>query len=357
MYLDVEELRDKAERGGSTEELELAVYLLQENKKQNDVDYQREAVNLLKGLVQNRQPLAEAQYYLAECYGSGMEGLDINHDQALNLYVQASKQNHPEATFRAAKCYEYGIGTRKDKNRATKFYRKAAALGEPLSMHKLALILLGEKEKNPKTYKEGFTWLKRAAMLETPDPESVYHLASQYEPNKSRFVIPDERYAFELYMKAAELGSGAAQYRVGECYDYGLLYQQPDPHKAFEWYSKAALLGYSEAEFAMSGWYLTGSDFLEQDDNEAYIWAKKAADKEFPKAEYVVGEYSEKGIGVEKSLDEAIKWYIRAAAHGNKKARNRLAELKEEGTEIKAFIEKSANTKKKLSNKAECVVQ
>ena len=52
-------------------------------------------------------------------------------------YVQASKQNHAAATYRAAVCYELGAGPRKDYARAVQFYRKAAALGDTGGMYKL----------------------------------------------------------------------------------------------------------------------------------------------------------------------------------------------------------------------------
>ena len=65
---------------------------------------------------------------------------------------------------------------------------------------------------------------------------------------------------------------------------------------------------------ALSGWYLTGSEgILDQSDTEAYLWARKAADKGLAKAEYAIGYYSEIGIGVKLDIDEARRWYMRAA--------------------------------------------
>lgn len=70
-----------------------------------------------------------------------------------------------------------------------------------------------------------------------------------------------------------------------------------------------------EAQLALSGWYLTGSDgVIQQSDTEAYLWARKAAEKGLAKAEYALGYFTEVGIGVPANLDEAKRWYYKAAS-------------------------------------------
>jgi len=70
----------------------------------------------------DKTPYPEAQFFLAECYGNGSLGLQIDHEKAFNYYLQASKLNHAPSTYRAAVCYEHGGGTRKDFQRAGKHY-------------------------------------------------------------------------------------------------------------------------------------------------------------------------------------------------------------------------------------------
>jgi len=70
-----------------------------------------------------------------------------------------------------------------------------------------------------------------------------------------------------------------------------------------------------ESALALSGWYLTGADgVILQSDTEAYLWARKAAEKGLGNAEYALGYYTEVGIGVVASLDEAKRWYYKAAS-------------------------------------------
>ena len=92
---------------------------------------------------------------------------------------------------------------------------------------------------------------------------------------------------------------------------------------------QAAKKGNPEAELALSGWYLTGAEgILGQSDTEAYLWARKSADRGFAKAEYAVGYYSEVGVGVKQDLTEAARWYQRAAGQGNRRAQDRLNDVK-----------------------------
>lgn len=130
-------------------------------------------------------------------------------------------------------------------------------------------------------------------------------------------------------MKGAYLGHPAAQYKLGSCYEYGTLGCVVDPRKSIAWYSRAAEQGDPEGELALSGWYLTGAEgILPQSDQEAFLWAQKAAQKGLAKAEFAVGYYVETGIGTAKDVQEAKKWYLRAAEQGQKRAMARLAELK-----------------------------
>ncbi|KAI8925311.1 hypothetical protein BC831DRAFT_461519 [Entophlyctis helioformis] len=278
----------------------------------------------------------EALFLLADCYGSGALGLAIDHDRAFNLYAQSAKQNHPGATYRAAVSYEVGAGTKRDAPRAIQFYRKAAALGDTAAMFKLGMILLHGLLGQPQNAREGVTLLKRAAsQADETTPHALHELASLYEgnvPNLTNVVIPDPAYAYELFLQSAKLGYAPSQTKLGLAHEYGHLGLAVEPRRSIAWYSKAAEQGDPEAELALSGWYLTGStegsaEVLRQSDQEAYLWARKAADKGLAKAEYAVGYFLENGVGIRADVDEARRWYMRAAAQSNKRAIQRLTEL------------------------------
>ncbi|KAI8081787.1 uncharacterized protein BX664DRAFT_238124, partial [Halteromyces radiatus] len=275
----------------------------------------------------------EALFYLADCYGSGKLGLVVDVDKAFSLYLQGSKQSHPACTYRVAVCYEVGAGTKKDNAHAIQFFRKAANLGDGRAMYKLSMILLRGTLGQPRNPREGMSWLERAATQADEDhPQPIHDLGVAFEKEGIPSVIPDPNYARDLFTRAALYGYAPSQFKLGLAYENGFLHCPIDPRRSIAWYSKAAEQGDLESELALSGWYLTGAEgVLQQSDAEAYLWARKAADRGYAKAEYAVGYYTETGVGVKQSLDDARKWYMRAAAQNNRRAMQRLAELKKHG--------------------------
>ncbi|KAG2198753.1 hypothetical protein INT47_010539 [Mucor saturninus] len=290
-----------------------------------------EAIKIIKKLTAHKISYADAQFFLANCYGGGLHDLKADPDKAFSLYLQGSKQNHPESCYRAAVCYELGMGTKRDYRYAMQYYRKAANLTDPSGMYKLGLILLNGLIGQSKNPREAISWFLRAAQNADQDhPQPLHELALAYEQEEDPIssVIPDINYARELYTQAAQLGYAPSQYKLGLAYENGLLNCPIDPRRSIAWYSRAAEQNDSNAEIALSGWYLTGADnVLIQNDKEAYLWARKAADRGLAKAEYAVGYYNETGVGVVHNLDEAKLWYQRASKHGDEKATQRLQTL------------------------------
>ena len=301
-------LIDAAKRIGSDAKDQRAV------KKYRDLLIQ-EALRVVKRLATQGEPHDEAQFFLANCYGTGMLGLQVDHEKAYHLYLQAAKQNHAAATYRVAVCNEIGAGTRKEPPRAAAFYRKAASLGDTAAMYKLGMILLQGSLGEARNGREAFNWLRRAAeQADEENPHALHELALLHEAPGGQVVPHDPLQAKEYYSRAAYLGYTQSQHKLGQCYEFGTLGCPVDPRRSIAWYTKAAEKGNAEAELALSGWYLTGSEgVLKQSDSEAYLWARRAANKGLAKAEYAVGYYAEVGIGVKQDIEFAKRWYMRAA--------------------------------------------
>lgn len=286
----------------------------------------KEAIKMLKKLANadsmlQRVSPPDAQFKLAELYGRGLYEMPIDHAAAFSLYLQASKQMHPMATYRTAVCYEVGAGCRLDFTRAVIFYRKAALLGVGLAMHKLALILLYGKLGHPRNLKQGMTWLKRAAnQADAQHPEAFHDLAQCYERQRGcPVVIPDERYALELYSRAAEYGFPSSQYRLGIAYEFGHLGLAVNLEESINFYGKAAEQGHPEAQLALSNLCLVGAGLV-QSNCDAYLWAKRAADQHHPRGLYVLGCYYEEGVGIPQDLEKAKELYEAAKKTGSEQA-------------------------------------
>jgi len=91
---------------------------------------------------------------------------------------------------------------------------------------------------------------------------------------------------------------------------------------------------------------------LKQSDSEAYLWARRAANKGLSKAEYAVGYYAEVGIGIKQDIEFAKRWYMRSAAQGNKRAMNRLTEMKRMGSRRAGVVARPT----RQQAKDECVI-
>ncbi|KAM3541707.1 hypothetical protein ARSEF1564_005396 [Beauveria bassiana] len=298
--------------------------------------YLMDAHKVLKKLASNQN--AEAMFTLADGLGKGLYSGEPDTKEAFTLYQSAAKLGHAAAAYRTAVCceigHEEGGGTRRDPLKAIQWYKRAATLGDPPAMYKMGMVtlkgLLGQN-KNPR---EAVGWLKRAAeRADANNPHALHELGLLYEsaqPND--LLVRDEGYALSLFQQASDLGYKFSQFRLGCAYEYGQLGCPVNPRLSIVWYSRAAMQEEHQAELALSGWYLTGSEgVLNQSDTEAYLWARKAATAGMAKAEFAMGYFTEVGIGIPPNLEDAKRWYWRAAAQEFPKARERLEELKKVG--------------------------
>ncbi len=121
----------------------------------------------------------DATFYLADCYGMGRLGLDVDAREAYSLYQAAAKAGHAAAAYRVAVCcemgHEGGGGTRRDALKAIQWYKRAAGLGDTPAMYKMGIILLKGllgQQRNPH---EAVVWLKRAAERADEDNPHALH--------------------------------------------------------------------------------------------------------------------------------------------------------------------------------------
>ncbi|CRG86327.1 Chitin synthase regulatory factor 3 [Talaromyces islandicus] len=327
-------------------------------RAKNRDKYVNDAYKIVKRLVHDGFP--DAMFYMADSYGHGGLGLQADPKEAFNLYQSAAKVGHAEAAYRTAVCCEIGQedggGTRRDAVKAVQWYQRAAKLGNTPAMYKMGILLLKGllgQQKNPR---EAVTWLKQAAdRADEENPHALHELGLLFEGQNPDFAQRDDQYSRQLFTQAAELGYKFSQYRLGMAYEYGYMGLPVDARMSIIWYTRAAAQGEHQSELALSGWYLTGADnILQQSDTEAYLWARKAASAGLSKAEYAMGYFTEVGIGVPSNLDDAKRWYWRAASQNFNKARERLEELKKGSARMqKTRLSRSAVTQQ---NPNDCVL-
>lgn len=262
---------------------EFAIFMVQASRDsattEERTELLRESRQILQKLSDRAYPFA--QYYLGDGYSSGLfnKGKE-DWERAFPLFVAASKHGHAEAGYRAALCYEFGWGCRKDYSKAVQFYRAAASKNHPGAAGRLGRACMTGDMGLGNRAREGARWLKRAA--ESADAQynsAPYELGVLHEHGYGNDIFKDEAYAAQLFTQSADLGHPEAGLRMGQAYEHGLLSCPRDPALSVHFYNCAAQAGQPEAMMALCAWYFVGAEpVLEKDENEAYEWAKRAAE-------------------------------------------------------------------------------
>ena len=96
---------------------------------------------------------------------------------------------------------------------------------------------------------------------------------------------------------------------------------------ALHWYQKAAYAGSALGQYYLGILYFEGWNGEKPDKKRGLAWLYKAANSCEPWAMFYIGNCYRRGDGVEENLNEAIRWYKKAAEYGDEDASNVLKEL------------------------------
>ena len=132
---------------------------------------------------------------------------------------------------------------------------------------------------------------------------------------------------------AAERGDAAAQFLLGEAYDFGLLDLSVDHAQAAAWYRKAAAAGIARAQFNLGSSFLKGEGVV-RDAAEAARLYRLAADQGLPEAIFNLGVCYHAGEGVVQDAAEAARLFRLAADQGLTDAIYNLGVLYRDGTGV-----------------------
>lgn len=267
---------------------------------------------------------ADAQYLLGDVCASGALG-KVDNKEAFTLFQAAAKHGHIESAYRTAYCFEEGLGTTRDSRKALDFLKFAASRNHPSAMYKLGLYSFYGRMGLPtdvNTKQNGIKWLSRAAARANElTCAAPYELAKIYQNGFLDIIIPDEKYATELYIQAATLGHAPSSTILGQVYETGNDTIPQDTSLSVHYYTQAALKGDPAAMLGLCAWYLLGAEpAFTKDENEAFQWALRAATAGLPKAQFTLGYFYEKGKGCEPNIDSAWKWYEKAAKNKDHRA-------------------------------------
>lgn len=138
-------------------------------------------------------------------------------------------------------------------------------------------------ERIDKKYEKAFDLFSKAAQMGSTKAKSG--LAHMYMYGYG--VEEDEKKAYAMSLETAKLGDAFGQCNLGEMYYYGISVEE-DKSKAADWYWKSAVQGFARAQARLGNMYLIGAG-LNKDLKEAKKWIDLAVEQEDAEGECYLG--------------------------------------------------------------------
>jgi len=269
----------------------------------------------------------QAQYDVGLMLANG-EGVAKNVAEARSWFESAAKRGHTGAQFLLGVAYASGVGVDRDEWQALRWLFKAHEQGNAKAGPKLARLL----EKSPGAVVQN-CWRELA---EAGLPEAQLAVAQGYQvmaQNADDGIWHEAAHWFE---RAAAQGLAQAQYALGVMYASGTGVVQ-DIGLAREYLGAAAQQGMASAEVelaALPSATTSEADAAAPSDTKP---ARKTQATQSKRLESFAVQSSaenqfhlallyERGFGVARDPNEALKWYRSAAAQGYAPAQFALAQ-------------------------------
>lgn len=201
-----------------------------------------------------------------------------------------------------AKCYELGLGIKKDERLARRIYSKHANNGDKFALYSFADMLL-----------------------------------------KGTGGECDVREAINIFTKLANTGYTKAKYRLGDIYNLGQGIRKNE-ELALQWYKEAAKDKMPKAYLAIGSMYYYGNG-VEQDTKKGMEYYALGARYNQKIGLYKLGKGYYTGSGVEQDTKHGIKLLLKASKVGEKKSKEYLESIgynvdeKQVQENIKEFFE------------------
>ncbi|MDR3205934.1 MAG: SEL1-like repeat protein [Candidatus Methanoplasma sp.] len=177
--------------------------------------------------------VAKAQLFLGSAYLHGT-AVDKDYKRAEQLFRDSARQGNAEARSALAYMYQHGLGVARDDVKAFKLYKNAASAGcVNAQYHTAACFETGVGTS--RSLRKASEWYSKAAAA--GDAESMFRLGAVLE-NGSGDLPKDRKGAFNMYVRAAELGNTDAMYAAALCHLEGST--DEDRKEALRWLDTAS---------------------------------------------------------------------------------------------------------------------
>jgi len=238
--------------------------------------------------------------------------------KAIKPLITLADQGNPDAQNMVCWAYMAGLNVDKNPKLAERYCLKSAAQGSYAAKANLGAFYSKSTEyqdfdKAIHYYTEAAPHRARAAR----GLSVIYELAPP--------PWQDYKKAISYKLMAAEQGDAQMMLNIAAHYENATLGVQQDTRLAIEYYKKALKAGHIDAEPRLASLY----EYAEapyQDYNKVIYHAKRAILRsKHPMALGIMGDVYLKGLGVEKNIEAATKYYKLASHYGYEYATGRLA--------------------------------
>lgn len=270
------------------------------------------------------------QFRLGLLYRQG-KGVIRSNTEALKWFQKAAEQGHVDAQFRLGLMYRKGKGTMQSPEKAAYWFRKAAEQGNANALRELRQL-----EEQGVTGKE-------------PDAEPPVSQEQPAPPPQEEPFRPEQQGETDVYLqqqkkilldqlrRAAEAGSGNAQYQLGRRYKYGTDVEQ-SYELAKKWLQKALENGVFSARAELAT-LENAVQPVRKEDMRTIAQLTAAAEQGDLDAQSRLALRYKQGLGVERSYELAAKWYQAGAEQGLATAQYNLALLYKNGQGVEQSYE------------------
>lgn len=256
--------------GNNAADLLIGKYLYIQDQYSESIPYLESAVE---------QEYAEAHLYLGDIFHHQVEEPDM--DRAIEHYLESLPYEHFESFYRLARIYWNGVHVAEDRERALRYFDKAATLYAA----------------------EGHTKSKYG------------HLGNIFFSGDG--ISKDYQLAEQFFLKALPDGRRFVYNNLAEIYRYGYT-GKTDINTAIDYYKRAAELGSVIAMYNLGITYSDG-EYVPVDKEAAFYWTNRSAEGGDSDAMAMLSDFYREGLGVEKNLNEAERWMQQAIEAGYEK--------------------------------------
>ena len=293
--------------------------------------------------------------------------IDEKYTKAFCWYEKAASQNHGPGFEGLAYCYEYGLGTEQNLQKAFEYNKKSADFGDKESQNKVGEFYYRGTGVS-QNYMEAVNYFRAAAEqgyadaqinlgscyinrlgVENDDKQAFYWFEQAAQQNNSvgisnlgfcyeygRGVNQDYSKAMENYLKAAEMGCTYSMCSIGSLFQNGKGVPK-DNIKAQEWYLKAAEKNYPRAQYLLALILLADGE----DVSSAALWFERASQNGYVDAYAYIGMCYLNGLGIEKDFKKAYEWYKKSAEANNVDGQYSMGGIYENGIYVVKDIKKA----------------